>query len=162
MFSSPAPHHHHSLRVNSRRAFSLAIIVIIIIIIIIITCGEQGWSSGESTRLPPMWRGFLFRRRAICGLTFCSFSPLLREVFLRVSQVVSSLRKPTFANSNSIRNQVDELPLSGCVASKSLLFSFVHRQSSTTTSFISLNENEPTGSTEEGDWCLLTIGFFTV
>ena len=21
-------------------------------------CGEQGWHSGESTRLPPMWPGF--------------------------------------------------------------------------------------------------------
>ena len=24
---------------------------------------EQGWRSGESTRLPPMWPGFKFRRR---------------------------------------------------------------------------------------------------
>ena len=94
MFSSSAPHHHHILRVSSRRAFA-----------------PRDFSPG--------------------------------------TPVVSSPLKPTFPNSNSIRNQVDEVSLSGCVASKSLLFSFVHRQSSTTASFICLNENEPTGSTVE-------------
>ena len=138
MFCSPPPHLHHSLRVNCQRAFSLAIIIIIIIIISIIR--EVRGRSGESTRLPPMWPGFKSWRRAICGLSFCSFSPLLREVFLRVLRLSPRL-KPTISNSKSTRNQVGEVPLSGCVASKSLLFSFVHRQLSTTTSFICLNEN---------------------
>ena len=31
--------------------------------------GEQGWRSGESTRLPPLWPGFKSRRRTICGLS---------------------------------------------------------------------------------------------
>ena len=29
----------------------------------VIQFGEQGWRSGESTRLPPMWPGFNSRRR---------------------------------------------------------------------------------------------------
>ena len=85
-----------------------------------------------------MWVDFLF---------VLSFAP---RGFSPGTPVVPFLLKPTFPNSNSIRNQVDEVPLSGCVASKSLLFSFVHRQSSTTASFICLNENEPAGSTEKG------------
>ena len=30
---------------------------------------EQGWRSGESTRLPPSWPGFESWRDAICGLS---------------------------------------------------------------------------------------------
>ena len=70
-----------------------------------------------------MWVDFLF---------VLSFAP---RGFSPGTPVVSSLLKPTFPNSNSIRNRVDEVPLSGCVTSKSLLFSFVDRQSSTTASF---------------------------
>ena len=44
---------------------------------------EQGWRSGESARLPPMWPGFKPRCRYV-GWVCCWFSPLLREVFLRV------------------------------------------------------------------------------
>ena len=76
-----------------------------------------------------MWVEFLF---------VLSFAP---RGFSPGSPVVSSHLKPTFSNSKSTGNQVDEVPLSGCVTSKSLLFSFVHRQLSTTTSFICLNEN---------------------
>ena len=97
-----------------------------------------------------MWVEFLF----VLSFTPRGFSP--------ATPVVSFLLKPTFSNSNSTRNQVDEEPQCGCATSKSLLFSFVHRQSSTTTSFSCLNENEPTGSTDEGGWCPLTTGFFTV
>ena len=49
--------------------------------------GEQGWRSGESTRLPPMWPAFKSRRRHHMWVEFvfcCWFSPLLREVFLWV------------------------------------------------------------------------------
>ena len=73
-----------------------------------------------------MWVEFLF---------VLSFAP---RGFSPGTPVVPSLLKPTFSNSNSTRNQVDD----GCATSKSLLFSFVHRQSSTTASFICLNENE--------------------
>ena len=40
--------------------------------------GEQGWRSGESTRLPPMWPGFKSRRRRhmwvefVVGSLLCS------------------------------------------------------------------------------------------
>ena len=45
------------------------------------------------------------------GWVCCWFSPLLREVFSGYS---SFSHKPTFPNSNSIRNQVDEKLLYGC------------------------------------------------
>ena len=48
------------------------------------------------------------------------FSPLLREVFLRVLRFSPLPKKPAFPNSNSTRNQVDEEPLCGCATSKSL------------------------------------------
>jgi len=50
----------------------------------------------------------------------CWFSPLLREVFLRVLRFSSLRQKPTFSNSSSTRNQIDEEPLCGCATSKSL------------------------------------------
>ena len=45
--------------------------------------GEQGWRSGESARLPPMWPGLKPRCRHV-GWLCCWFSALLRGVFLRV------------------------------------------------------------------------------
>ena len=54
------------------------------------------------------------------GWVCCWFSPLLREVFLRVLWFYPSPQKPTFSNSNSTRNQVDEEPLCGCATCKSL------------------------------------------
>ena len=48
-------------------------------------CGEQGWRSGENTRLPPMWRGFesQWRRRHMWGEfvvgSLLRFSPLLKK-----------------------------------------------------------------------------------
>ena len=74
----------------------------------------------------------------LSGLSFSSFGSFAPRAFSLGTPVVSSLLKPTFPNSNSTRNQVDEVPLGGCATSKSLLFSFVHRQSSTTASFICL------------------------
>ena len=35
----------------------------------IMTLGEQGWRSGESTRLPPMWPSSIPRLGVICGLS---------------------------------------------------------------------------------------------
>ena len=48
--------------------------------------------------------------------------------------VFPSPQKPTFPNSNSIRNRVDEEPLCGCATSKSLfinLFMYLHSGLST-------------------------------
>ena len=58
----------------------------------------------------------------------CWFSPQLREVFLWVLGFSPSPQKPTFPNSNSTRNQVDEEPLCGCATSRSLFiyyYSFI-------------------------------------
>ena len=64
----------------------------------------------------------------ICGLSllFKKFSRLLRYVFLRLLRF-SPLpgKKPTFRNSNSTRNQVDEEPLSGYATFKSLFIIYL-------------------------------------
>ena len=57
---------------------------------------------------------------AICGLRLSlvlSFSP---RGFSPGTLVFPSPQKPTFPNSNSTRNQVDEEPLCGCATCKSL------------------------------------------
>ena len=86
------------------------------------TLRGQGWSSGESTRLPPMWPAFkLVRRRShlwVVGPLLCS------EKFSPGTPVFPSPQKPTSTNSNSTRNQVDGEPLGGCATSKSFLFIF--------------------------------------
>ena len=58
----------------------------------------------------------------LSGLSFSSFGSFAPRGFSPGTPVVSSLLKPTFPNSNSTRNQVDEVPLGGCATSKLLLF----------------------------------------
>ena len=77
--------------------------------------GEQGWRSGESTRLPPN-PGI----DAICGLSLLLVLSLAPRGFSPGTPVFPSPQKPTFPNSNSTRNQVDEEPLCGCATCKSL------------------------------------------
>ena len=55
------------------------------------------------------------------GWVCCWFSPFLREVFPG-TPVFPSPQKPTFPNSNSTRNQVDEEPLCRCATCKSLFY----------------------------------------
>ena len=43
--------------------------------------GVQGWRSGESTRLPPMWPGFDSRLGVICELSLLVLYWQHREVF---------------------------------------------------------------------------------
>ena len=41
--------------------------------------GEQGWCSGESTRLPPMWPSLIPEQGVVCGsglLLVLSLAPL--------------------------------------------------------------------------------------
>ena len=60
-----------------------------------------------------MWPGFKSRRPRHMWVEFAGgFSP--------GTPVFPSPEKPTFPNSNSTRNQVDEEPLCGCATSKSL------------------------------------------
>ena len=51
--------------------------------------------SGESTRLPPMWRVRILASTAYVGRVCCGFSPLLRQVFLRVLRFSLSLKTNT-------------------------------------------------------------------
>ena len=85
---------------------------------IIIARVAQWWEPSPSTSVA---RVQLPASMPYVGWVCFWFSPLLREVFLRVLDPVSpSPQKPTFPNSNSTRNQVDEEPLCGCATCKSL------------------------------------------
>ena len=57
--------------------------------------GVQGWRSGESTRLPPMWPGSIPRLAVICGLSLVAFL-LCTEMFSLGTPVSPSPQKPTF------------------------------------------------------------------
>ena len=78
--------------------------------------GEQGWRTGESTRLPASNTSV----DAICGLTLLLVLSLAPRGFSPSNPVFPSPQKPAFPNSNSTRNQVDEEPLCGCATCKSL------------------------------------------
>ena len=65
---------------------------------------------------------------AICGLSLLLVLSLAPRGFSPGTPVFPSPQKPTFPNSNSTRNQVDEEPLCGCTTCKSLfiyLFNFI-------------------------------------
>ena len=56
---------------------------------------------------------------AICGLSLLLVLSFAPRGFSPGTPVFPSPQKPTFPNSNSIRNRVDEEPLCGCATSKS-------------------------------------------
>ena len=62
--------------------------------------GKQGWHSGESARLPPMWPRFEYRtqRHEWVEFVLVLFSAL--RVFLRVLQFSSLLKNQHTADSN--------------------------------------------------------------
>ena len=106
--------------------------------------GSKGWRSGERAGLPQMWPGFKSRRRRHMWVEFVVGSLLCSERFFSGYSGFPPPQKPTFPNSNSTRNQVDEEPLCGCATSKSLfiyLFClFIYYENS----FISVNGEEIT------------------
>ena len=59
---------------------------------------------------------------AICGLNLLLVLSLAPRGFSPGTPVFPCPQKPTFANSNSTRNQVHEEPLCGCATCKSLFF----------------------------------------
>ena len=67
-------------------------------------CTGQGWRSGESTRLPPMWPGFKSRRRRHMWVEFVVGSLPCSKRFFPGTPVFPSPQKPTIPNSNSIWN----------------------------------------------------------
>ena len=87
---------------------------------------EQGWCSGESTRLPPVWPRFNPSIDAICGLSLLLVLSLVPRGFSPGTPVFPSPQKPTFPNSNSTRNQVDKEPLCGCATCNSLYINFIY------------------------------------
>ena len=62
---------------------------------------------------------------AICGLSLLLVLSLAPRGFSPGAPVFSSPQKPTFPNSNSTRNQVDEEPLCGCATCNSLFIYFI-------------------------------------
>ena len=58
----------------------------------------------------------------ICGLSLLLILSSAPRGFPLSTPVYPSPQKPTFPNSNSTRNQVDEEPLWGCATSQSSLF----------------------------------------
>ena len=67
--------------------------------------GEQGWRSGESARLPPMWPGFEFRTGRQMWVEFVVGSRPCSERFIPGTPVFPSPQKPTFLNSSLIWTQ---------------------------------------------------------
>ena len=80
--------------------------------------GESRFCSGESTGLPPMWSRFKSLCHSISGLSLLLVLSLASRGFSPGTLVLHSPQKPTFPNSNSTRNQVDEETISGCATSK--------------------------------------------
>ena len=69
-------------------------------------CGEQGWSSGDSTRLPPTWPRFnsRSRRHTVCGLSLLLILSPAPRGFSPGTPIFLSPQNPTLPNSNSIWN----------------------------------------------------------
>ena len=63
--------------------------------------GEQGFRTGGSIRLPPIWPGFNSGVEAICGLSLLLVLSLFREVSLRLS------RFPLSSKTNTSKFQFD-------------------------------------------------------
>ena len=70
---------------------------------------EQGWRSGERTRLPPMWPGFDSLSRRHMWVEFVVGSRPCSEGFSPGTPVFLPSQKPTFPNSNSTWKQWMEL-----------------------------------------------------
>ena len=66
-----------------------------------ISIGEQGWVSGESPRLRPMWPEYNFRIGVICGLNLLLVLFSAPRDFSSGTPVLPFPQKPTFPNSNS-------------------------------------------------------------
>jgi len=64
--------------------------------------GEQGWRSGESTRLPPMWPGFDSRTRRHKWVEFMLVLFSASRVFLRVLRFSSLTKNQQTAVSISL------------------------------------------------------------
>ena len=99
-------------------------------IIFPITLGEQGWRSGESARLPPMWPRPVSNPgvEAICGLSLLLVLSLAPRGFSPGTPVFPSPQSPTLPNSNSIwkaRTRLNEfIQTLKCFVGKKALYNF--------------------------------------
>ena len=82
--------------------------------------GSKGWRSRESARLYQCGPGSNPGLDTICGLSLLLVLSFAPRSFSPGTPVFPSPQKPTFPNSSSTRNQVDEEPLCGYATSKSL------------------------------------------
>ena len=90
-----------------------------------IQCSSLGARDGTVVRVLAShqsgpWPGFKSRRQCHMWVEFVVGSLLCSKRFFSGYSSFSPPQKPTFPNSNSTRNQVDEEPLCGCATSKSL------------------------------------------
>ena len=81
---------------------------------------SKGWRSGESAFFSPMCPGSNPGGDATCGLSLVLVLSFAPRGFSPGTPAFPSPQKPTFPNSNSTRNQVEEEPLCGCATSKSV------------------------------------------
>ena len=81
--------------------------------------GEQGWRSGESARLPPLWPGFDSRSRCHMWVEFVVGSrPCSERFFSGYSGFPLSSKTNQFPNSNLIRNpRATDLSVPDCCVS---------------------------------------------
>ena len=90
--------------------------------------GEQGWRSGESTRLPPVWSGFKSRRRSHMWVEFVVGSlPCSERFFSGYSGFPLSSKTNIFKFQFDQEPQVDREPLCGCLTYKSLFYFILFR-----------------------------------
>ena len=68
---------------------------------------EQGWRSGESTRLPPMWLRFDSRTRCHMWVEFVVGSRPCSEGFSPGTPVFLPPQKPTFPNFQFVLETVE-------------------------------------------------------
>ena len=100
---------------------SKTIVLKCVISSIITRFGEQGWHSGESARLPPMFPVFDSRTQRHMWVEFVVGSRPCPEGFSPGSPVFLPPQKPTFLNSNSIGNsRATGLSVEHCCLSPSL------------------------------------------
>ena len=59
-------------------------IIFFLCCVLLLCSGEQGWQSGESTHLPPMWLGLIPGLSVICGLSLWLVLVPAPRVFLHV------------------------------------------------------------------------------
>ena len=93
----------------------------------LILLGEQGmaqwWECSPPTNVARVQ--ILALNAILCGLSLLLVLSFTPRGFSPGTPVFPSPQKPTFPNSNSTRNQVDEEPLCGCATSKSLFIVYL-------------------------------------